>query len=247
MVLTVREALARAGDPGVEVTVEGVLAVPVKGSPHLASSQDELERLRNSIVVLTDVDPLTRACPLLVGGSFHLIERATVAGTLRTTDQNTFTAELTDVSGIDLAFDAFSEEFQISLREGRVIPDYREAHDQAVVRALLKLTKSYVDGESDILTVALDLLVFASTIGMSAYAPRDLQRLVGCFREIQTAARDMPRPDTWHLCSQQFRDELIRQVAQLEREYGVAARANCETIISELGSARKARDKSDGG
>ncbi len=102
MVLTVREALARAGDPGVKVTVEGVLAVPVKGPPHLAPSQDELEQLRNSIVVLTDVDPLTRACPPLVGGSFHLVARATVAGTLRTTDQKAFTAELTDVSGIDL-------------------------------------------------------------------------------------------------------------------------------------------------
>ncbi len=73
MVLTVREALARAGDPGVEVTVEGVLAVPVKGPPHLAPSQDELDQLRNSIVVLTDVDPLTRACPPLPGGSFHLV------------------------------------------------------------------------------------------------------------------------------------------------------------------------------
>lgn len=108
MVLTVREAFARAGEPGVKVTVEGVLAVPVEGPSRLAPSHDELEQLRNSIVVLTDVDLLTRACPLLMGGSFHLIERATVAGTLRTTNQKAFTAELTDVSGIDLAFDAFS-------------------------------------------------------------------------------------------------------------------------------------------
>ncbi len=48
MVLTVREALARAGDPGVKVTVAGVLAVPVKGPPHLAPSQDELGSARKA-------------------------------------------------------------------------------------------------------------------------------------------------------------------------------------------------------
>ena len=110
MVLTVREALARAGEPGVEVTVRGVLGVPVKGPPHLAPTRDELDQLRNSIVVLTDIDPLIRACPALVGGSFHLVERATVAGILQTTNL-AFAAELTNVSGIDVTFDACSEEF----------------------------------------------------------------------------------------------------------------------------------------